>query len=387
LDQTRQAVVNGRVAQQGDIHATVALVDVSGNFFCTGSLVRPDIVISAAHCFQDPDTMRWMTAQEMRVASNALNAQPAPAGQRHGVSRYVRHASYPRNDINQHPSGMGRDDDIAIVFLSDPVHSQAPVPIFPADRLDELEPRRTAIIVSGYGITDVTGQNDRSGQLHVGETPYLERSAHELLAGGNGLTDTCNGDSGGPAYVVLDGTRYLLGATSRAAHDSQGDCGDRGLYTLVPGYMDWLEAETAGAIGGPPDPPGEPEAPPPEPEPFEPEPSEPEPPPEPESPPVEPDPPPMEPEAPPVQPPEPEVVPPPVEPEATPPPMTCDEVGDGFCVAECIRVDPDCWQTAPEEPPPAATQARFTGGCAVRSAPVEPGWWWGLLLLGLRRRA
>ena len=68
--------------------------------------------------------------------------------------------------------------------------------------------------------------------------------------------DTCNGDSGGPAYLNLsDGSQRgifkVAGLTSRAANSSTVNCGDGGIYTLIPAYLPWLYEVTNGLIGSP----------------------------------------------------------------------------------------------------------------------------------------
>ena len=62
---------------------------------------------------------------------------------------------------------------------------------------------------------------------------------NEIVAGGNGV-DSCNGDSGGPAYVEVDGEVQLAGATSRATKNFTQPCGDGGIYTRVDRYVDWI---------------------------------------------------------------------------------------------------------------------------------------------------
>ena len=368
LQTQRAAIVNGRVARADELLSTVSLIDGSGFTFCTGTLVTPTHVITAAHCFEDQDG-RALGLNEVAVGSNSLFALPVPAQQRHRSSRLIKHPQYAQGPISFEPSGIGQDNDIGVIVLADAVRDQAVTPVLPANRINELAARQTQITVSGYGVTDENNPaNDRSGTLHIGETPYLDRSDFEMLAGGNGLVDTCNGDSGGPAYVTLGGQRYLVGVTSRAAHDSVGNCGDRGIYSLAPAYLDWMEGETGVDLGAPV---VEPEPLPPEPEPLPPE-------PQPAPPPVEPEPQPMEPE-PPLDP-EPNE-PAPVEHEAPgsqmADPCVAEALGsNGNCAVLCARVDPDCLgapMLVDSRP------ARLRGGCLVTPGTRDGGVVWLLL--------
>lgn len=383
LQTNRAAIVNGRVARADELMSTVPLIDASGFTFCTGTLVTPTLVVTAAHCFEDQDG-RALGLGEVAVGSDSLFALPVPFSQRHASSRLIKHPQYAQGPISFEPSGLGQDNDIGVIVLADAIHDQVTTPILPVERLGDLAARRTQVTVSGYGVTDeVNPGNDRAGTLHIGETPYLERSDFEMLAGGNGLVDTCNGDSGGPAYVTLDGQRYLVGVTSRGAHDSVGNCGDRGIYSLAPAYLDWMQGETGVDLS-----PAEPEPLPPEPEPLPPEPE-----PVPEA--AEPAPPPIQPDAEPEAQPDAEPAPipePGAEPEAprseSPDPCVLEAADfNGNCAVLCARVDPDC--LGPQPMLVDSRPAQLRGGCAAASgAEGDPGWAWLLLaaIAGIRRR-
>lgn len=391
LGSRSQAIVNGRRAGANETWSTVALVDAEGYTFCTGTLVAPTVVVTAAHCFQD-ENGRPLSVGQVQVAGGILDAYPAPAARRRAAARIVPHPRFTLEPIAGPASGIGRDHDIGVVLLQQGIFDVPPAPIMPSGRLGQLVPNQTRITVSGFGINNNNQALDLPGVLHIGETPFLDRTDYEFVAGGNGLTDTCNGDSGGPAYVNLEGTRYLAGATSRAAHDSQGDCGDRGIYTLVPAYLDWLEGESGIALD--PDPPIQPE-----PEPLPPEP-EPEPSAIPPPPPLDPEPAPAEPE-PSAPAPEPAApMPEASEPEPIPglnpepaapldPDSSCNPVPDGNCEVICARVDPDCFST-PAPPPGGAGTARLQGGCVARPGGDAPRGLFAVCLLAMgavRRRS
>jgi V8-like Glu-specific endopeptidase len=45
-------IVDGRPASSGETYSTVALIDIEYGPFCTGTLVTPNVVLTAAHCVQ-----------------------------------------------------------------------------------------------------------------------------------------------------------------------------------------------------------------------------------------------------------------------------------------------------------------------------------------------
>ncbi|MBV1858921.1 MAG: trypsin-like serine protease, partial [Nannocystaceae bacterium] len=66
-----------------------------------------------------------------------------------------------------------------------------------------------------------------------------ENEVGERRIGGDGI-DTCNGDSGGPALVLLDGLGWrVLGITSYGF-----TCGEGGWYTQVHRHEAWLAENT-----------------------------------------------------------------------------------------------------------------------------------------------
>ena len=53
--------------------------------------------------------------------------------------------------------------------------------------------------------------------------------------------DTCAGDSGGPAFMRLDGVEVLAGVTSRGL----ASCTGHGQYTRVDAFVPWIEDRLA----------------------------------------------------------------------------------------------------------------------------------------------
>lgn len=58
--------------------------------------------------------------------------------------------------------------------------------------------------------------------------------------------ESCNGDSGGPAYMWSGSDWLLAGATSRATKESQRNCGDGRIYTRVDRFEEWMKGIPGG---------------------------------------------------------------------------------------------------------------------------------------------
>ena len=69
---------------------------------------------------------------------------------------------------------------------------------------------------------------------------------YEMVAGRKALgKDTCNGDSGGPAYIRQAGAFVVAGLTSRATLSATVNCGDGGIYVRSSAFRDWINGVLA----------------------------------------------------------------------------------------------------------------------------------------------
>jgi hypothetical protein len=274
IGSSSQAIIDGRLASPTEVGATVALVGYDGYNFCTGTLVTPDVVVTAAHCLLTQGRYEKFGPPErpenVYVVAGATDA--LAASDYYGVSELTPHPAFPAAEYTG-GDPLTNEMDIGVLVLSEPVRAIAPVPVLDPARLDRVLVPGTMLDTAGYGTTDPAGMRENS-RLYLASMPYVRRSESELIAGERGGSDTCFGDSGGPLYAdTPDGVR-LLGVTSRGADPSSYMCGDGTIFTIAPAQLAWLEM-TSGrmltdGLGPDPDPvpdPVTPDAGPPGPEP------------------------------------------------------------------------------------------------------------------------
>jgi secreted trypsin-like serine protease len=111
-----------------------------------------------------------------------------------------------------------------------------------------------SVRLAGFGNTDVFSSSGY-GRRRMVDVPIASNDPAfgadvdtEFVAGAPFLDrDSCNGDSGGPAYVQVGNEWQLAGATSRATASSFRPCGDGGIYTRVGSYEDWITSVPGGA--------------------------------------------------------------------------------------------------------------------------------------------
>ena len=267
LERRWAPIVDGRVANTSELYGTVAIVLTEDNSpSCTGTLIAPRVVATAAHCVVEQEEegeaiIRNFAPSELLVVAGVVDVSEASDAQAYALSKIVVHPDYPNLDnASNDPSGAGRYDDVALLVLEREVTTLTPVAIPTIDEVADRLVSGALVTISGYGTINAEG--DGGGLLYIAETPFDSRVDVELVLGKAGEPDTCPGDSGGPAYLVLGGKAELVGITSRSAEDATVTCGERGVYAFAPAYRDWLASSSDGlydpgaAIG-----PGEPETP------------------------------------------------------------------------------------------------------------------------------
>ncbi|XXY54377.1 trypsin-like serine protease [Sorangium sp. So ce269] len=251
VEEQSLAIKNGRPATPDALFGAVAVLDSEGVQECSGVLISPSCVVTAAHCVVLQDEVTGALIAELgpanlRVAAGALDAADASPEQTFRVRKVVRHQDFPAPGTSG-ARKLARAEDIALLLLETPVTTMTPVPLVPPEELDDLLDEGVPVVIAGYGARGEPGQP--SGALYVGETPFQQRSATEFSAGAPGSPDSCSGDSGGPACLMIAGEPHLLGISVRALGPPGGpDCGDGGIYTLVPAYGRWIEESADGEV-------------------------------------------------------------------------------------------------------------------------------------------
>lgn len=160
---------------------------------CTGNMLTSTEVLTAAHCFFDNPVEVIATAS--------------------GVSaRAIRVISHPQVSVSA--NGFVTND-AAIVRLASPVN----LPTLPVV-LSRAPKSGDEIKIFGYGITeDQTLTNNTTGTLRSGEMKVSEVNSDFVSADFNGDdgSNTCSGDSGGPALLEFDGKIGIIGVLSTGA--------------------------------------------------------------------------------------------------------------------------------------------------------------------------
>jgi hypothetical protein len=224
-------IIGGTAVAAKDFTDTVA-VGSDTLWACTGTLIAPNAVLTAAHC-QDFHT-------QVFVGSDVTKK-----GKIVKVKKKIRHESFDTKFNN----------DLMVLILEKKVTSVKPRAMATAEAIDQAT---TARLV-GFGSTRLDGTGSLGAKLQT-DVPIVSTGCNgtvdgsadgqvygchlnrEIVAGKPLLNhDSCKGDSGGPLFVQDAAGNWLLaGVTSRGTDRATTMCGDGGIYVRVDAFKKWI---------------------------------------------------------------------------------------------------------------------------------------------------
>ncbi|MGL6210698.1 MAG: trypsin-like serine peptidase [Paracoccaceae bacterium] len=175
----------------------VGRINLGDRGFCTGALIAPDLVLTAAHCLFDKETGARVPQEEIEFLAGWRYGRAVAY---RGVRRAVAHPDYVF-------AGGDRMDrvafDVALLQLDQPI------------RLPSVTPFLTdALPGTGDEVGVVSYAQDRE------EAPSLQQVCHVLERDPGVLVLSCSvdfGSSGAPIFVIRDGVAKVVSVVSAKA--------------------------------------------------------------------------------------------------------------------------------------------------------------------------
>ena len=258
----RRSIVGGQPASAGTFPWLALIIDDLPNGtaeLCTGTVLSPNVVLTAGHCGEDVTTGAVDAASGFVVVTGSLDWTDTASRQVSGVSQVIVHPGY-------NPATLD-GGDAALLVLSTPTTAPAVRLATAAD--SALWQPNSSVAVAGWGKTDATDPNSIPHQLQWGTTVTQSTTYCTLqaLAGGVAFDasdqlcvvdqpsfqdGTCQGDSGGPLLADYGtATPVEVGITSFGPENCDTHVAQ--FFTLGDSISSWA-ASRVGAVAPAPGP-------------------------------------------------------------------------------------------------------------------------------------
>ncbi len=234
----QDSIVGGTVDQGHPAVVFIRSKDLltGGTSICTGTLIDPQLVLTAGHCINPPGRA---LLRNFEVAFGT-ERDPFSAEGWQAVSDEVVHPGWNPN------APLSNGNDIAVMVLASPVNNIEPMSIN-RDALTNSMLGQPVIAV-GWGTVD---RNDfGSAGLKRKVDVALNSFDRKFIKTGRPGETTCGGDSGGPHLMNFGGQERIIGVTSFGP--TQCDQGES-TQTRVDAFASWIDEQIARhGLGTPP---------------------------------------------------------------------------------------------------------------------------------------
>ncbi|XP_067896084.1 suppressor of tumorigenicity 14 protein homolog [Heterodontus francisci] len=240
----RTKIVGGENAKNGKWPWQVSLQMGMYGHICGASIVSNRWLISAGHCFQDSDSIRYSTSSAWTAylglrLMNRMNSWIVTRS----INRIITHPKY-----DEYTS----DYDIALLELKTPVFFSDSIQPVCLPATTHIFSTTANCYVTGWGVLGEDGELATVLQeasvkiipLNICNKLYENSVTSRMLCAGylRGGVDACQGDSGGPLVCLGKRRKWFL-----AGIVSWGEgCARRnrpGVYTRVSRFSDWIKQQ------------------------------------------------------------------------------------------------------------------------------------------------
>lgn len=243
IDDVGANIVGGEPASAGEFKFMVSWHSSFNNKpSCGGSLVAPNLVLSAAHCAEIGGGVRVGSID----ATGFYSGNDGPPGVEANVAQKIVHPQYnfPNNDYML--LQLDRNIDTG-------TYPPIDLNFDPNEPVDSDGNGDGGDILTVIGFGTLSSGGSQPNELMKVNVPYvghstcitqyggLDENLHLCAGFANGGKDSCQGDSGGPIFETIDGVVKQVGVVSFG--EGCAFPGKSGVYARVSGVESWLKSE------------------------------------------------------------------------------------------------------------------------------------------------
>jgi len=233
-----RSVIGGWEVTPNELPYQVGLYRSSGSFFCGGSLIANDVVLTAAHCTNN----QAANSIEVRLGDHQRNSNSG-----NEVSRTPT-----QNIVHENYAPLAIDNDVALLVIPSVSYNNYINSVCQPGRSNGDDYAGEDGLISGWGTTSEGGATSQVLRAVCAEiltndackaTGYNPNGITDAMicAGdiANGGVDACQGDSGGPMAVNNNGAMEVVGITSWGNGCARPNY--PGVYSNVPYLKSWID--------------------------------------------------------------------------------------------------------------------------------------------------
>ncbi|MCB9676142.1 MAG: trypsin-like serine protease [Alphaproteobacteria bacterium] len=254
----RAMVVGGDRVPQGEWDDAVGIVFNSSEVQCTGTLVAPNVVLTAGHCAGAithvlVGSKDWFSTQGELIEVRETHVHPSYDG----YNGYDIAVLKLRGQSSYTPRVIAND-----CVLDEELYDGAPVSIVGFGMTQQDGNGFTSRLMMAESLVrDADCSQNQLDGIYTGCIPDL-RPGGEIAAGGRvdvdgdgtiDQADACYGDSGGPLYLHTSRGDFVVGVTSRSfiGVNPNQPCRDGGIWVRPDAVIRFIENQTGVTMARP----------------------------------------------------------------------------------------------------------------------------------------